>query len=265
MAEHPPIILALDFDGVICDGLVEYFQTAWRAYTQIWAPAEPTPPPELAAQFYRLRPVVESGWEMPVLIRSLRTGISEAEIFANWGPIAAQQIEAIGLTAAAIAARVDHIRDEWIETNLEQWLAQHRFYPGIAERLRQMLADSVPLFIITTKEQRFVRQLLQQQQIDLPATQIFGKEVKRPKAETLQLLMQQFHDKTGRAAQIWFVEDRLKTLQAIQRQPHLDAIQLYLADWGYNTETDRQWARQDDRIQLLSLSQFVREFFQWRQ
>ena len=29
-------ILALDFDGVICDGMAEYWQTAWRTYTQVW-------------------------------------------------------------------------------------------------------------------------------------------------------------------------------------------------------------------------------------
>jgi 3-deoxy-D-manno-octulosonate 8-phosphate phosphatase KdsC-like HAD superfamily phosphatase len=27
-----PQTLALDFDGVLCDGLLEYFETAWRAY-----------------------------------------------------------------------------------------------------------------------------------------------------------------------------------------------------------------------------------------
>ncbi|XTZ20952.1 MAG: HAD family hydrolase, partial [cyanobacterium endosymbiont of Rhopalodia fuxianensis] len=31
-----PQILALDFDGVICNGLLEYFQTTKSTYTQIW-------------------------------------------------------------------------------------------------------------------------------------------------------------------------------------------------------------------------------------
>ena len=31
-----PTIIALDFDGVICDGLVEYFATTKKAYEQIW-------------------------------------------------------------------------------------------------------------------------------------------------------------------------------------------------------------------------------------
>jgi len=34
------MLLAFDFDGVICDGLREYFQVAWRVYSDLWpAPA----------------------------------------------------------------------------------------------------------------------------------------------------------------------------------------------------------------------------------
>ena len=31
-----PKILALDFDGVICDGLLEYFQTTKYTYVKVW-------------------------------------------------------------------------------------------------------------------------------------------------------------------------------------------------------------------------------------
>ena len=31
-----PQILASDFDGVICDGLIEYFASTERAYQKIW-------------------------------------------------------------------------------------------------------------------------------------------------------------------------------------------------------------------------------------
>ena len=36
MAIKTPTVLALDFDGVLCNGLSEYFQTAWRTYSQFW-------------------------------------------------------------------------------------------------------------------------------------------------------------------------------------------------------------------------------------
>jgi phosphoglycolate phosphatase-like HAD superfamily hydrolase len=258
-----PTLLALDFDGVLCDGLIEYFQTAWQTYCQIWSPADRTPPPGLAEQFYRLRPVIETGWEMPILVRSLLVGIPETDLFNQWATIAQQQVQASGWTPTEIAAKLDHLRDEWIAADVDHWLAQHRFYPGIADRLRQLLHRDVALFIVTTKEQRFVRQLLQQQAIDLPEAQIFGKEVKQPKAQTLRFLMQKFMQETGEPAQIWFIEDRLKTLQNISLQPDLSQVRLYLANWGYNTETDRATAERDPKIHLLSLETFAQDFSAW--
>ena len=56
-----PNILALDFDGVLCNGLEEYFLTAWRTYCQVWEPASQEPTEDLALVFYRLRPVIETG------------------------------------------------------------------------------------------------------------------------------------------------------------------------------------------------------------
>ncbi|NET61482.1 MAG: HAD family hydrolase, partial [Symploca sp. SIO2E6] len=64
-------IIALDFDGVLCDGLLEYFQASWYTYCQVWNPDSQKPPEDLAQKFYPLRPVIETGWEMPVLVRAL--------------------------------------------------------------------------------------------------------------------------------------------------------------------------------------------------
>lgn len=266
MTANHPTVLALDFDGVVCDGLIEYFQTAWRAYCQLWLPNDSTdltPPNGLAEKFYRLRPVVESGWEMPVLLHALLNGLTEEEILSSWGSIASEQATAAGFTSGTIASVVDQIRDQWIHADLDGWLAQHRFYPGIIDRMQQILHRQISLFIITTKEGRFVRQLLQRQQVNLPETQIFGKEVKQPKTQTLKMLKEQFSQNTTEFPRIWFIEDRLKTLQAVQAQADLSAIELFLADWGYNTASDRQLAVHNPKIRLLSLEAFAQDFSVW--
>jgi phosphoglycolate phosphatase-like HAD superfamily hydrolase len=263
MPNPVPTLLALDFDGVICDGLIEYFQTSWLTYCQIWQPVDDTPPEGLAERFYRLRPVIETGWEMPLLVRSLLENIPDSELFTHWATIAQQQLQTLDLAPAEIAAQLDGIRDIWIKADIEDWLAQHRFYPGITDRLRQVVQSDTRLFIITTKEQRFVRQLLQQQQIEIPASQIFGKEVKQPKADTLRILMQKFTQELDESITVWFVEDRLKTLDNIVSQADLTAVKLYLADWGYNTVTDRSAVQQSDQIHLLSLETFAQDFAAW--
>ncbi len=254
-----PKVLALDFDGVLCDGLLEYFQTAWRAYCQVWPTVNPVPPDDLAALFYRLRPVVETGWEMPVLLRAILKGFSETEILATWKSICSQIVAEEDLHPQDLAAKVDGIRDQWIAEDLEGWLAIHRFYPGVSPRLQQLIDSSVKILIVTTKEGRFVRQLLQQEGIQLPSDHIFGKECRCPKPETLRILQRDY--KTP----IWFVEDRLLALQAVKSQTDLSKIRLFLADWGYNTPADQAAARQDEQIRLLSLSQFTQDFSAWLQ
>lgn len=258
-----PTMIAIDFDGVICDGMIEYFQTAWRTYCKVWSPVNSTPSEALAQQFYRTRPVIETGWEMPILVRALILGISESYILQNWIAIRQKLVQEENLKSEIIGPLLDNTRDQWIQTDFEGWLKLHRFYPGIIEQLNQWLnPTSQPLIqpiIITTKEERFVRALLQQQNITMPDGTIYGKGCKRPKYETLRQLL----STPTTPPIIWFIEDRLKALLAVEKQPDLTDIRLFLADWGYNTQTEKQFTENHPRIQLITLPQFTQEFSTW--
>jgi phosphoglycolate phosphatase-like HAD superfamily hydrolase len=260
MSNQLPAILALDFDGVICDGSQEYFQTTKQTYYQIWHSQTQSISDDLAPTFYRLRPVIETGWEMPILLRAIILEISEQEIFKNWSKIAQKIIETEKLNPKEISTTLDRLRDKWIASDLESWLALHRFYPGVIEKIKQVLNSAIAFYIVTTKESRFVRQLLQQQGISLSETAIFGKEFKRPKYETIrELLLVNSVD----PAQLWFVEDRLEALDLIVRQPDLQTVKLYLANWGYNTQQTRDSLSDRSEIKLLSLKQFQDDFSTW--
>ncbi|MEL6333247.1 MAG: HAD family hydrolase, partial [Cyanobacteria bacterium J06626_26] len=124
-----PDLVAFDFDGVICDGLIEYFQTAWRAYCKLFKPENLEPPAGLAEKFYPLRPVIETGWEMPMLLRALIAGKTDDEIVTGWPELALPFLDETTLTKAEAAKTLDGERDHWIATDLDDWLAQHRFYP----------------------------------------------------------------------------------------------------------------------------------------
>ncbi|RMF88122.1 MAG: HAD family hydrolase [Nitrospinota bacterium] len=261
-----PGLLALDFDGVICDSVYEGFLSAWKVYGQLWPPPSP-PPPGLAETFRRLRPVIETGWEFVILLRLLQEGVPEEEITARfqeeWCP---RILERYGLDAADIGKRLDRVRDERITTDLGGWLANQRFYPGVADRLCQLLQQGFPLFILTTKEARFARKLLEQHGVPFPPSQVLGKEQEQPKTVLLRHLGERYR-LSGR--EIWFVEDRLKTLQRVLEAGKEGlygdmSIRLFLADWGYNTPADREAARQNPEIQVLSLSQFGQDFSAWR-
>lgn len=257
MLLNAPKTLALDFDGVLCNGLKEYFQTTWRAYRQIWPTSHSTPSDQLAEVFYRLRPVVETGWEMPILLRAILKGFPEAGILEGWAEIRTQVVAQEDLNAKDLAARVDAVRDQWIAEDLTGWLELHHFYPGVSQRLAEWQQQQINLLIITTKESRFVQALLQQQGLHLASDRIFGKDRNRPKFETLRRLQAEV------PTPIWFLEDRLLTLEKIKEFPDLEEIGLFLADWGYNTAKERRHALQDHRIQLLTGQQFAQDFATW--
>ena len=251
-----PAILALDFDGVLCDGMREYFESAWRAYRRLRPSARPAPPLGLFERFRRLRPLVESGWEMPVLIHALLTGASAASLARDWRPDA--WLADLGGAREAVGAALDCVRDEWIARDEPGWLASHEFYPGVIERLRGLGGGPVRVVVVTTKEGRFVRTLLARQGLTLGAADVWGKEARRPKRVILLELVG-----GGDPARVWFVEDRLRTLEDVKREPALAGTRLFLAAWGYNTANDRAAARGDRRIVLLTLARFARALPTW--
>lgn len=257
---HAPAILALDFDGVICDGLMEYFQTTKRTYQQIWNRAERDSLDSHADRFYALRPVIETGWEMPILLRALVLGISQEKILQQWSTVASAIVETEKLDRKKVSQTLDGTRDSWIASDLDTWLSLHRFYPGVIDKISEVLQSSTRLYIVTTKEGRFVKRLLQQQGIELSESAIFGKETKRPKYQTLRQLLE---INAATPESLWFVEDRLEALQLVRQQPDLKAMNLYLADWGYNTQQTRDSLSDRQDIKLLSLTQFSRDFSTW--
>lgn len=257
-----PAILALDFDGVLCDGLTEYFQTAWRAYCQIFDHPGATPPDGLADRFYPLRPVIETGWEMPLLLHALQQGVEDTAVLDSWPKIVQKILQDTQVQPEAAMATVDGVRDRWIEADLDGWLSLHRFYPGVIERLRVAIAAGVFPVIISTKEGRFIQALLNQEGVDLPPEQIIGKEIKQPKAKTLQQIQTSPPPTAPKSQPIWFLEDRLKTLDQV-KTADLSDLTLFLVDWGYNTAAERARAALDPQINLLSLPQMTADFSRW--
>ena len=258
MPELPPAILALDFDGVLCDGMREYFTASWRAWRSLRPSVAPDAPPGLFERFARVRPVVENGWEMPLVIMALLSGAPETELLERWRP--APLLAGLGLTRAELAAGVDRVRDEWIARDEADWLDHHRFYPGVVEKIRSLVGGPTRPVVVTTKEGRFARRILARHGLELGDGNVYGKEARRPKPAILRALI----DDAGPApGSLWFVEDRLEALAAVTRAPGLDGVALFLAAWGYNTPRDREAAHGDGRIALLSLERFVGDFSGW--
>jgi phosphoglycolate phosphatase-like HAD superfamily hydrolase len=244
-------ILALDFDGVICDGMAEYWQTAWRTYTQVWQLDRLEPPADVAERFRELRPLIEVGWEMPVLIRALSLGISTERMHSSWQKIRDRILADSRLSGVKVSQQFDTVRDNWIQQDLPSWLRLHQFYPGVVDTLKSLPSRGIQPIIITTKESRFVDLLFKEQGIEIDRDYIWGKELKRSKIDSLKIILDRG---TKKSPTVWFVEDRLDTLTKIVPVPELEAVKLYFADWGYNTLLERQAALLQQRIQTIALT-----------
>ena len=245
-------LLCLDFDGVICDSAGETGATGWRAAHQLW-PGEFTtdPPANYLADFRRLRPYLETGYESILMARLWQAGVRQAGTAASYHELVRQEAEKSGQTRAALVAAFGGVRDQWLSERFGDWLALHTFYPGTLAALARWRAAGVSCQILTTKEQRFALALLRHGGLDWPPDQLFGLE-DGPKPPRLQRLLAAYP-----AANAHFVEDRLATLQAVAARPDLSPYHLHLADWGYLTPADLTAVTGEPRIQRLSLAAFV--------
>jgi phosphoglycolate phosphatase-like HAD superfamily hydrolase len=256
-----PKVLALDFDGVLCDTLHEVLRSTWHVYREIWDACGDGPPSGAGAAFARVRSVLEIGWEAPVLLRAIVEGVPEAallrEFQTKWRSRILQEHH---LVQADLSARFDAARDAWIRANLEGWLGCQHLYPGVVERLQGLLQSDVQIVVITTKESRFAHLIMERNGVPFPIDCIWGKDRDRPKVDLLRILRQ---ERGVNFADIWFVEDRFKTLRSVQQHADLNAVGLFLATWGYSTPAERAEGATDPRICPLTLGQFCADFSAW--
>ena len=264
MTTDAPVVLALDFDGVVCDGRAEYFEAARRACALTWPGGEPAP--ALAQRFAGLRPLVEGGWEMPLLLHALMAGVDAAAVSDRraWVETAKTMLARTGTSAEELGRTLNRVRDDWFAADPVDWIGHHVMYPGVSQRVEAALDDGVHVIIVTTKAERFARALLTAESARLGALAIIGREPSRsiPKLETLRWLAHEHGLSEG--AGLWFVEDLLETLEAVRRAPGLGQARLFLAAWGYNTLEDRARVGLAGGIALLSRARFAGPFSGWR-
>jgi phosphoglycolate phosphatase-like HAD superfamily hydrolase len=263
-----PAILALDFDGVVCDGRPEYFETAWQAYVAAWPQAlTTTRPAAVADRFAALRPLIESGWEMPLMVHALLAGVPAPVLESRhgWLEAAPALMKTAGVTAEALGRALNRVRDEWFARDSPGWLAHHHFYPGVPDRLVALLGGPTKTVIVTTKTERFARALLTGADPRLTAMTVIGREPGQPvpKPAILRRLADD-HGLGADAAGVWFVEDMLETLEATAKRADVGGVRLFLCDWGYNTPADRaRVTGGGGRIKLLSLDRFAAPLEAW--
>lgn len=230
-------VLALDFDGVLCDSARETGITGWKAAATIWGDmAGALPPPSLLEAYCRARPVIETGYEAIAMVRLLRDGEDPEGLRETFPRRIPAVIGRSGMDAGGLKRLYGAVRDRWLRENPQEWLALSPLYPGVRAVLNG-LPSGTEGYIVTTKQERFAARLLAYHGVRFDAARIFGLDRGMTKEAVVRRLMARHP-----GASVHLVEDRLATLKRFLAQPELAAVRLHLACWGYNTPAERREA-----------------------
>jgi phosphoglycolate phosphatase-like HAD superfamily hydrolase len=229
------IIYALDFDGVICDSAVETAITGWKAATRIWDDMPDVVPQEMITRFRAVRPIIETGYEAILTMRLLYLEESIESIYSDYGNKINTLLKESSISIDDLKALFGETRDVWIANDLADWINMNPLFDGVAEKLRQL--EERHWYVVTTKQERFVKQILKANAINLADEQIFGLDRKMSKIEVLKGLLKNHPNES-----LVFVEDRLPTLLNVLKNDRLASVKLIFALWGYNTAEDKALA-----------------------
>lgn len=266
-------VLALDFDGVVCDSSGESSVSAWMANLKYWGEKEEIfgkadaleRKESVIDETSAVRPIVETGYENMLLSRALlEKKATVQQILDGWDTIRPELMREWGVDRGELVQAFGDTRDAWIEEDEDSWIGKNRLYPSVAGALKLALQrEDLLVYIVTTKQTRYVVRILKQiGGIDFPEERIISSTVSGiPKSTTLCKLMGEHSEVSS-----WhFVEDRYKTLEGIRAKQKdkggkeaadLNRLNLYLVDWGYNTKKERDLAVSDEKIDLIALTDF---------
>ncbi|MFN9695553.1 MAG: HAD family hydrolase [Synechococcaceae cyanobacterium] len=220
MAATP--LLVFDFDGVLVDGMAEYWWSARQAALNLLPELSlPEPAP---VGFARLRPLIHKGWEM--VLMAIELGRADFDLTGSCADYPSALQRARGrwrLEPPELQEALEAVRRRAIADDLPAWLALHRFYPGVPERLRRLRLEGSDWSVLTTKGGAFASQLLAA--ADLCPRQVHGHE-QGSKPEVLERLLQD-------DPELWFIEDRRPTLEQVRASAGLEPVRCYLVSWGY--------------------------------
>jgi hypothetical protein len=261
------IVLAFDFDGVICNSVMEIATASWNVALELrknfdtsraswFSPA----PDDFVSFFRQARPQLEIGYQAVLIAwwfqhraenRLLLKEIPDFDAPENeWNVFFSTIEQIIGLSAFDLSRLLGVFRDKWYLNSRETWIDSSPFYEGIQPILLNYLTNpQFACYIVTTKLSRFVEALCAANRVIIEKTHIFGLE-SGPKENTLKSLFFQHTPE-----RFLFFEDRLATLERIHATPGLSRLDLCFASWGYNNQLQKERAKEATEINyLISLS-----------
>lgn len=241
--------------------------SAWRTCKILNAIAsddgDQHPPQWLFDKMREIRPAIEVGWQIPVLLSVFleqkagatptSPAMTVAEIIQNYEALVEEWLGAKGLTEKDMINTFGQVRDDWIANDLSSWLDINTFYDGISKGISECAGEAV---LVTTKQHRFATALVRHAGVEehaMPDDSIYGLGMYKSKADVIVDRIQ----KGGYDARsTHFFEDRWPTIAKCLKDERLGGVNLYLCAWGYCTQEELELAESEPRVKVLKLDEF---------
>ena len=248
---HHQKLILFDFDGVIVNGIDEYWYSSKLACEKYLLKSlkdyninEYVEVPKI---FVEIRPWVKYGWEMILITHEILKkykplSMHSKDLFLeNYKENCSKLLLENSWNSTRLQQCLDNARSLQIKTDLKKWISLHQPFNEVVIFIRQAKNKGWGVGIISTKGKAFTTKILSN--LDIFPDLIFGYE-NGNKIDIIKNLSQNY-DIRG------FVEDRRKTLSNILQNNHTKFINCYLAEWGYLKNTDKKNLPKE--IKLLGL------------
>lgn len=242
-------LIVTDFDGVVCDSVLECLLAAHNAWEQLQGGPDSqrvldvdTIPSQRQSRFRELRPYLRGAEDFVPLFLAVEREL-EVSSQNDFDLLRRRLRDQLPLYQQAFYAERDYLRRE----HRKLWLELNPLFTPIDRALGDR-ASFEDVHILTTKRQPDVEDILGFHSISFPPGQIHSVK-SDGKMERLQAIM----ESTGaEPARTLYVEDQIDYL--VSAVPL--GVELLLAEWGYVSEEQRS-AAVAQKISLLSREEFA--------
>ena len=219
-------ILCLDFDGVICNSIDECLLVSYNGYMKYTKHDEKqiNNLSELSADvvkcFLKYRYMVRPAKDYFVLIDLVlnHSGEITKEIFQEHKKKLIKQLDEFEKVFF-------NTRSYLQDNNSEYWLRLNPFYKEFLEVWIDLF-HTYEAFVVTNKNKKAVKALLDYNDIMIEPERLFTKEDFKSKNQALQLILEKYRRKNS---EIIFIDDSPETIvESLEKFP-----KSYLANWGY--------------------------------
>ncbi len=232
-------LFLFDFDGVIVDGMNEYWHSSLLTFEKFLNCPNILIDQDLYKKvsntFIEIRPWVKYGWEMLIIVHQI---IKRKDPLNNQNKINFlnkynQNCQKVLLenywVADDLQKSLDNARKYQIDNNFDNWIKLHKPFYEVIDFIEKIKKKNIQTGIITTKGKIFAGKFLER--LNIFPELIFGYE-SGTKVEITSKLSREYEI-------LGFIEDRRNTLIDIKQNSVTNNIPCYLADWGYLKSIDR--------------------------